>query len=89
LWDDAERFDPSRFEAGREAARHRYAYFPFGAGPRACIGSHFALMEAVMALAVLTQRFCLHAEPRRPALDTGGITLRPARAVRIGLSPRP
>jgi cytochrome P450 len=87
FWEDPEVFDPLRFAPEHEAARHRYAYFPFGAGPRACIGSHFALMEAVIALAVLTQRFRLRAEPRRPPLDTSGITLRPARPVPIALAP--
>jgi cytochrome P450 len=88
FWEDPEAFDPSRFAPEREAARHRYAYFPFGAGPRACIGSHFALMEAVVALAVILQRFRLRAEPSRPVLDASGITLRPARPVPIGLAAR-
>jgi cytochrome P450 len=51
FWEDPDEFDPSRFEPETEAARHRYACFPFGAGPRACIGGHFAVMEAVIALA--------------------------------------
>jgi cytochrome P450 len=88
FWEKPEAFDPSRFAPEHEAARHRYAYFPFGAGPRACMGSHFAVMEAVIALAILIQRFRLRAEPRRPSLDASGITLRPARPVRIGLAPR-
>jgi cytochrome P450 len=88
FWDQPEVFDPSRFAPEREAARHRYAYFPFGAGPRACIGSHFALTEAVIALAVILQRFRLRAGQRRPPLETSGITLRPARPVPIALTPR-
>jgi cytochrome P450 len=88
FWEDPEAFDPARFAPEAEAARHRYAYFPFGAGPRACIGSHFALMEAIIALAVLLQRFRLQADPRRAPLDTTGITLRPGRPVPIALAPR-
>jgi Cytochrome P450 len=45
-WDRPAIFDPDRFTPEREAARHRYAYLPLGAGPRACIGSSFALLEA-------------------------------------------
>jgi cytochrome P450 len=88
FWEDPQAFDPSRFTPEREAARHRYAYFPFGGGPRACIGSHFAVMEAVIALAVLLQRCEVRAEPRRPPLDASGITLRPALPVRIRIAPR-
>jgi cytochrome P450 len=88
FWEDPEAFDPSRFAPEREATRHRYAYFPFGAGPRACIGSHFALMEAVVALAVILQRFRLRAEPSRPVLDASGIALRAARRLPIRLAPR-
>jgi cytochrome P450 len=88
FWEDPDVFDPSRFAPEREAARHRYAYFPFGGGPRACIGSHFALMEAVIAVAVILQRFRLRAGQRRPPLETRGITLRPARPVPIALAPR-
>jgi cytochrome P450 len=53
FWDHAEAFDPARFSAERERARHPHAYFPFGAGPRACTGSHFAMLEAIIALALL------------------------------------
>ncbi len=51
-----EQFDPDRFTPEREKALPRYAYLPFGAGSRVCIGSHFALMEGQLALATLAQR---------------------------------
>jgi cytochrome P450 len=88
FWDQPERFDPNRFAPEREAERHRWAYFPFGGGPRACIGAHFSMLEMTIALAMLAQRFRLRAEPRRPRLDAAGITLRPAEPVPIQLTTR-
>lgn len=53
---DPETFDPERFTPEREKQLPRYAYLPFGAGPRICIGNHFALMEGHLLLAILAQR---------------------------------
>ena len=83
FWPDAETFDPSRFTAEREQARHPHAYFPFGAGPRACIGSQFAMLEAVIAVAVLLQHCNLRSELAHIPIDTAGITLRPKGPVPI------
>jgi cytochrome P450 len=88
FWEDAEAFQPARFTAEREAERHRYAYFPFGGGPRACIGSHFAMLEATIAVALLLQRFQIHSEQETVPLDSAGITLRPAGAVPLRLTAR-
>jgi cytochrome P450 len=88
FWEDPETFDPARFSPEREAARHSYAYFPFGRGPRACIGSHFATLEATIALAILLQRFHIHSRQRDVPLDTQGITLRPKGPVPIQPAPR-
>jgi cytochrome P450 len=55
FWDAPLRFDPERFTPEAEAERHRHAYFPFGAGPRACIGQYFSMLEAAILLAVIVR----------------------------------
>lgn len=86
-WEDAERFDPDRFTPEAEAARPRYAWFPFGGGPRACIGQHFSMLESVIALATILRRHGFEAVdtevPVAPA-----ITLQAAGPARCRLVPR-
>ena len=53
LWDEPERFDPDRFAAERMRGLDRWQYLPFGAGPRSCIGDHFAMLEATLGLAAI------------------------------------
>jgi cytochrome P450 len=88
FWDDADAFDPTRFTPERERARHPHAYFPFGGGARACIGSHFAMLEAVIAMGVVLQRFRISSDQDTVPLDTADITLRPKGAVPIRLAAR-
>jgi cytochrome P450 len=57
FWPDPERFDPTRFTADEKAKRPRFSYFPFGGGPRICIGESFAWMEGVLVLATIAQKF--------------------------------
>jgi cytochrome P450 len=76
LWDAPARFDPERFRPEREKARHRYAYFPFGGGPRACIGQYFSMLEAVIIVARLMQSYHVTTSSDPVRLFTG-ITLRP------------
>ena len=73
LWDDPEGFDPHRFD--REPPRG--AYFPFGGGPRQCIGNGFAMMEAQLVLATLAQRVKFALVPGHPVELEPSITLRP------------
>jgi cytochrome P450 len=87
FWADPERFDPERFGPEREAGRHRHAYFPFGAGPRACIGQYFSMLEAVIALAVIAQRYELSSLTERVPLAPR-ITLHPAAPVPCRLTAR-
>jgi cytochrome P450 len=57
FWDAPDTFDPDRFLPEKTAGRHKYAYFPFGGGPRMCIGNNFALMEMTLILAMMLQRY--------------------------------
>ncbi|MYV65011.1 cytochrome P450, partial [Streptomyces sp. SID2131] len=86
-WEDAERFDPDRFTPEAEAARPRYAWFPFGGGPRACIGQHFSMLESVIALAMILQRYGFEAVDTEVPL-TSAITLQAAGPARCRLTPR-
>jgi cytochrome P450 len=55
LWEEPERFDPDRFLAERSKGRSRWQYLPFGGGPRSCVGDHFAMLEATLALATVVR----------------------------------
>jgi cytochrome P450 len=57
VWDNPEGFDPERFLPERRKEQPRFSYIPFGGGPRQCIGNHFALMEAVLALSMISHRY--------------------------------
>jgi cytochrome P450 len=74
---DPTRFDPDRFTPEHEAALPRYAYMPFGAGPRICIGNHFALMEGHLLLATLAQRVTFELVPGQHVELDPKVTLRP------------
>jgi len=56
LWEHPERFDPERVSPERAQGRSRWQFFPFGAGPRSCIGDHFAMLEATLGLATIVRR---------------------------------
>lgn len=82
FWDAPGEFRPERWLGG-EAARHRYAYFPFGAGPRICIGEHFAWMEGVLVLATIARQWRLDLAGAHPAVLEPVITLRPKGGIRF------
>lgn len=87
-WDRPEIFDPERFAPGKPPAHPRYAYLPFGAGPRICLGASFAMTEAVLILATLAQRFRLRLAPGCRVEPVGLITLRPREGLKMRVERR-
>ena len=87
FWERPGSFEPERFVGARGAAIPRYAYLPFGAGPRQCIGREFALQEAQLALAYLAQRYRLELVPGHPVVPQPMITLRPKFGMWMRLHP--
>ena len=77
FWENPEQFDPERFTPERSAGRPHFAYFPFGGGPRLCIGNNFALMEAHLILAMVAQTYRLRLAPNQHVIPEPIITLRP------------
>src|SRR3954454_3480774 len=78
LWAEPDRFDPDRFLPGA-APPDRFAYLPFGAGPRVCVGAQFALTEATLVLARLVQAFEIRRDDAAPVIPVAAITVRPDR----------
>ncbi len=88
LWERPDCFEPERFSPERASSRPRFAYIPFGAGPRICIGAAFAIEEAMLVLAMIAQRYRLHLKTGHPIEPQGLITLRPRYALRMVLERR-
>jgi cytochrome P450 len=77
LWERPDEFDPNRFLGSARACIDRFAYLPFGVGPRICIGSGFALQEATLVVATIMKHFRLEPVPGRPVWPVLRVTLRP------------
>ena len=88
LWPDPDRFDPERFQPENVARRHKYAYLPFGAGPRICIGMSFAMTEAVAILATLIRVARLELRPGHTPELKMRVTLRPGTGMPMRVAKR-
>ncbi|GAP62918.1 hypothetical protein ARMA_1341 [Ardenticatena maritima] len=89
FWDNPEGFDPERWLDETRQPAHRFAYFPFGGGPRICIGKHFAMQEIMLILASLAQHYELNLVPGHPIALWPSVTLRPAHGMLMTISKRP
>ena len=87
LWDEPNAFKPARFLPGATPP-DRFAYLPFGAGPRVCIGAHFALVEATLALARIIGAFRVELLETQPVLPVGVVTTQPDRSPMFRIVPR-
>jgi cytochrome P450 len=87
-WSEPDCFQPERFLPGQTDVRPKFAYFPFGGGPRACIGNHFAMLEGPLVLAALAQRFQFTLVPEHAVIPDATFTLRPKTGVKVVLRKR-
>ncbi len=85
FWPNPLGFYPERFTPEAVQQRPRYAYIPFGGGPRLCIGDRFALMEAPLIMAAIAQRFRLNLLPGHPVVMEPLVTLRPRHGILMSL----
>jgi cytochrome P450 len=86
LWRDPSAFVPSRFMTGTPP--DRFAYLPFGVGARVCIGAHFALVEATLALAKMIGAFRVSLIDREPVMPVGVVTTQPDRSPMFAITAR-
>jgi len=83
LWPDPEAYRPERMTEEQKKARPRHAYMPFGAGPRICIGNHFALMEAHLIVATIARRWRFRLAQHPDIVPEPLVTLRPRGGVHV------
>jgi cytochrome P450 len=87
-WKDPLKFDPERFSPEKVKEQKKFTYFPFGGGPRLCIGNNFALMEMQVVLASVMQRYRFELKDTTPIELDPLITLRPKQNVYLKLVKR-
>src|SRR5262249_34902687 len=83
-----EEFDPDRWTGGLLKRLPKFAYFPFGAGPRMCIGNTFAMLEALLVVATVVPRFQFSLVPLSPVVPFPSVTLRPQPGIRVTVHER-
>jgi len=88
LWDRPDVYDPARFLGEDKHRIDRFAYMPFGAGARTCIGSTFALQEATLVLATLVRNFKMQLAPEARVWPMLRVTLRPEHGLPMAVEPR-
>ncbi len=88
FFENPDAFDPDRWTGGLEKRIPKYAYFPFGGGPRLCIGQSFAKMEAALVLATIARRFRIRLSGERDSIPQPSITLRPKNGIQVVLEER-
>ena len=88
FWPGPLRFDPERFGPAHSAERHHLAYMPFGAGSRMCIGNNLAMMEGVLLLAAVGQKYSLELLGTAPVVPRIAVTLQPVGGIPMRLVPR-
>lgn len=88
LWKDPDHFDPERFAAANSGSRHRFAYLPFGGGPRICIGMSFAMIEATAMLATFVRGAHFAHDPAHQIRPLVRITMRPQGGMPMLVTPR-
>lgn len=88
FWPEPEKFKPERFAPGVNEKRHRFAFMPFGGGPRQCIGNNFALMEGHLLLALMAQHVELKLVPGQDVKREIAITMRPRHGLQVTYHPR-
>ena len=88
LWDHPDAFDPSRFLGERRDRIDRFAYIPFGAGPRVCIGMAFAMQEGIILLAHLLRAFRFELVEGHPVMPLQRVTLRPRNGMKMHVKRR-
>jgi cytochrome P450 len=85
---DPQRFDPDRWSRGFAQQLPRFAYFPFGGGPRQCIGRNFAMQEAILILAMIAQEYRVSLAPGQVIVPTPSVTLYPKDGIQVQFTPR-